>query len=72
MIRKLKTKLFERLGVVTGVINKNDRASALHRAWGHVFTNHLPGDYVEFGVYHGDSFIESYKQRCQFRNWLNG
>ena len=72
MIRWLKTKLFERLGLVAGAMNKNDRASALHRAWGHVFTNHLSGDYVEFGVYHGASFIESYKQRCQFRNWLNG
>jgi len=72
MIKKIIRDLFEKHGFVGGVINKNDRAGALHRAWGHVFTNHLKGDYLEFGVYKGDSFIESYKQYQGFRRWLKG
>ena len=71
MIKKIIRDLFEQHGFVTGGdIHKNDRAGALHRAWGHVFTNHLKGDYLEFGVYYGDSFIESYKQYQGFRRWL--
>jgi hypothetical protein len=73
MLKKLVKEFFETRGfVIGGVLHKNDRASALHRAWGHVFTNHLKGDYLEFGVYHGDSFVECYKQYQLFRNWLKG
>ena len=68
MIKKYLKDLFEQNGfVLGGVIHKNDRASALHRAWGHVFTNHLTGDYVEFGVYKGDSLVESHKQYLLFK-----
>lgn len=42
----------------------------LHRSWGHIFSNHIKGDYVEFGVYKGDSLSESIYQYRQFYNWL--
>ena len=70
LIAKLK-KILEARGVVMGgSLNKNNREGALHKAWGHVFSNHLIGDYVEFGVYKGDSFVESHKQYSNFRKWL--
>jgi len=73
MIAKYIKSFFERRGfVLGGELNKNDRAGALHRAWGHVFTNHIQGDYVEFGVYQGGSFVESYKQYKIFDRWLQG
>ena len=52
--------------------NRNDTAGALHKAWGHIFTNHIRGDYVEFGVYHGDSFLASFQQHKVFLRWLEG
>ena len=71
MIAKHIKSFFERRGfVLGGDLNRNDRAGALHRAWGHVFTNHIRGDYVEFGVYQGGSFVESYKQYQIFERWL--
>jgi len=73
MITQHIKSFFERRGfVLGGDLNKNDRAGALHRAWGHVFTNHIHGDYLEFGVYQGTSFIESYKQKKKFDEWLQG
>jgi hypothetical protein len=51
-------------------LHRNDRVGALHRAWGHVYTNHLVGDYFEFGVYKGGSFIASIQQYRLFRAWL--
>jgi O-methyltransferase len=36
------------------------------------FTNHICGDYVEFGVYQGGSFVESYRQYKVFDRWLQG
>ena len=44
-----------------GAINRNDRVGALYRAWGHIFSSQITGDYIEFGVYRGTTFIESYK-----------
>jgi O-methyltransferase len=38
-------------------------------AWGHVFNNHLRGDYWEFGVYIGDSMLISWKQKEKFKHW---
>jgi O-methyltransferase len=70
MIKKLILKLFEKSNVVRGPLNLNDRQGALHRAWGHVFSNHLAGDYVEFGVYQGDSFIKAHKEYMNFYKWL--
>lgn len=73
MIASNIKKFFQNRGfVLGGDINRNDRAGALHRAWGYIFTNHICGDYVEFGVYHGDSFIESYRQYKIFDRWLEG
>lgn len=56
---------------VMGLLNRNDRIGTLHRAWGHVFSNHIRGDYVEFGMYRGDSFVDSYRQYQIFERWLN-
>ena len=73
MIAKRIKDFFERRGfVLGGDLSRNDRVGALHRAWGHVFTNHIYGDYVEFGVYQGTSFVESYKQYKVFERWLQG
>lgn len=69
MLKKLvRDHIYSR--VVVGAINRNDRIGAIHRAWGHVFSNHLRGDYFEFGVYWGDTFVESYRQWMQFHGWL--
>jgi hypothetical protein len=38
-------------------------------AWGHIFNNHLRGDYWEFGVYKGDSMLISSKQHQKFKFW---
>jgi hypothetical protein len=72
MLRKIYKFLEKRGFVLGGSLNKNDRAGALHKAWGHIFTNHIVGDYIEFGVYKGDSFIESYRQYKIFSKWLEG
>lgn len=73
MIKKIIKSFFESRGfVLGGDLNRNDRAGALHRAWGHIFTNHIHGDYIEFGVYQGDTFIESYRQYKVFTRWLEG
>lgn len=70
MLNQLYKFLENRGFVLGGSLNRNDRAGALHKAWGHIFTNHIVGDYVEFGVYQGNSFIESYKQKKIFDKWL--
>ena len=65
-------KFLDRLKLSRGAIHRNDRIGAVHRAWGHVFTNHIRGDYLEFGVYRGDGLIESYRQWLTFQKWLEG
>ena len=62
--------LQRKLGMIK--INRNDRKGALHRAWGHVYSNELEGDYIEFGVYHGDSLVESYLNYLEAQYWING
>lgn len=57
---------------VASDLNRNDRAGALHRAWGHVYTNHIRGAYYEFGVYHGEGFRASFRARSLFDAWLRG
>lgn len=71
VVKALGAKALHRLGLVRGPINRNDRVGALHRAWGHVFNSHIPGDYVEFGVYQGASLVESFRQYRAFRRWLD-
>lgn len=72
MLGKIVNKCIKRLSLNRGDLNRNDRIGALHRAWGHVFTNHLTGDYVEFGVYKGESLVVSFKQYSLFKGWLKG
>lgn len=75
MIKFLKKTLKNQLDkyqYVNGNINRNDRMGALHKIWGHVFTNDIVGDYVEFGVYKGDSVIKSLNEHKKFYNWLLG
>ena len=62
--------IVQRLSIIRGEVHRNDRYGALVRAWGHVYTNHLFGDYVEFGVYRGDSIVSSLKIRNDFNLWL--
>lgn len=49
--------------------NRNDRAGALHRAWGHVFSNQLEGAYYEFGVYRGASFRTAVRAYQELAAW---
>lgn len=70
MIIEYVNYFFHKLDLIRGDINKNDRSGALHKFWGYIFTNHIRGDYVEFGVYKGDTLIESYRQYLAFRKWL--
>lgn len=72
MFKKFISNFLKKASVVRTSINLNDRQGAIHRAWGHVFTNHLEGDYVEFGVYKGDSLITSYNEYLNIRKWLHG
>ena len=70
-MKKLILYFINKLKINRGNINRNDRFSALYRAWGHIFSNNLCGDYVEFGVYRGDSIISSLQAHSEFMNWLN-
>ena len=63
--------ILEKLKIIRGNVNRNDRFSALYRAWGHIFSNNMYGDYVEFGVYRGDSLIFSLQAHSEFMKWLN-
>jgi hypothetical protein len=69
MLKRIKNYINDNF--VRGNINKNDCSGALHRAWGHVYTNFLKGDYLEFGVYTGNTLIESYKNYLSFKNWID-
>lgn len=57
---------------VASDLNRNDRAGAMHRAWGYVYTNQIRGAYYELGVYRGDGFRASFKARKLFDSWLCG
>ena len=69
-MKKIFKTLFEKKQFVRGNINLNTRKGALHKSWGHIFSNHLFGDYVEFGVYKGESFIDSINMYLEFKSWL--
>ena len=64
-------RFFELLNIQRGYLNGNDRDSAMHKSWGHIFTNHIVGDYIEFGVYKGDLIIRAYTSYLAFRKHLN-
>ena len=50
--------------------NRNDRAGALFKAWGHVITSHIEGGYYEFGIYKGESFRESFRIYQVYVDWM--
>ena len=52
--------------VIRGDVNKNDRQGGIFKSWGYVFTNHLKGEYVEFGVYRGEGTVSSLKSYQNF------
>jgi len=66
----LRVKLRDFLNINRGVSNRNDKASTFHWVWGYITTNQLKGDYVEFGTYEGNTFIESWKQWNYFQKWM--
>ncbi len=70
MLKKFIKNKLDNYSFVRGDINLNDRNGMLHRVWGYVFSNHLFGDYIEFGVYKGDSFAQSINQYKKFKLWL--
>lgn len=67
VIDGIKGRIKNRIREVT--FPHTDRSVALHMAWGHIFNNHLRGDYWEFGVYRGDSMLISSKQYLKFKSW---
>tara|TARA_B110000438_G_scaffold292293_1_gene330433 strand:+ start:810 stop:1553 length:744 start_codon:yes stop_codon:yes gene_type:complete len=69
-IKKIIANFLEKKQFIRGEINLNNRKGSLHKAWGHVFSNHLEGDYIEFGVYEGESFKDSIKIYLEFKSWL--
>ena len=72
IIRFFLKWLLYKSNLLKGDVHKNDRVGGIFRAWGHVFSNHLDGDYVEFGVYRGDSVISSINSYLNFYSWLMG
>ena len=70
MISKYVNYILDKLYISRGGIHKNDRYGGLHKAFGHVYNNHLKGDYVEFGVYKGDSLINAIGCINEFDGWL--
>jgi len=71
-VKKLIGKFFDGKQFVRGNVHRNDKAGVLSRSWGYVYSNFLPGDYLEFGVYKGDSLIESFRNYRVFRSWIDG
>ena len=69
-VKKILKYFFEKYKFVRGDLNLNNRTGMLHKCWGHIFSNHLFGDYIEFGVYKGDTLIQSVYQYQQFKTWL--
>ena len=71
-MNRFKRKLIELLNINRGVSNRNDKASVFHWVWGYITTNQIRGDYIEFGTYKGDTFIESWNQWSYFEKWIQG
>ena len=69
-MKKILKHLLEKYKFVRGDLNLHNRTGMLHKCWGHIFSNHLYGDYVEFGVYKGDTLAQSVLQYQQFKTWL--
>ena len=71
ILRNLINVIFVKLNVNISNVNLNDVSGALHKAWAHIFNNNLHGLYIEFGVYKGNSEINSrlglINKRCLLR-----
>ena len=67
MISRIVNYILDRLYISRGEIHKNDSYGGLHKAFGHVYNNHLQGDYIEFEVYKGDGLINAIKCVNEFK-----
>lgn len=72
MIKNLVRSILNRADIVRGEIHRSDVYGILYKSWGHVFTSHIRGDYLEFGVYKGFSLMDSYINFRNCREWLMG
>jgi len=70
-VKRVVNYYLDKYKFIRGEMHLNSRKGAIHKSWGHVFSNHLFGDYVEFGVYQGDSFHYAIKSFLEFKGWLN-
>jgi hypothetical protein len=70
-LKKYILSVLESKKIHRGDIHRNDRYGALYKAWGHIYTNHMEGDYAEFGVYRGQSMADSYSAYKQFEDWIS-
>ena len=70
LAKKIMKPVLDQLNINYGDIHKNDRCGALYKAWAYVYSNHISGDYVEFGVYRGDSACSSLKALKKQMSWL--
>ena len=68
--RQIAYFIIKKLNLIRGKIHQNDRSGGLYRAWGYIFSNHIEGDYVEFGVYKGESAVSAIESYSEFYNWL--
>ncbi len=55
--------------IVRNPVNRNDRVGMLHKCWGNIFTNLIEGGYYEFGVYHGVTFLDSWRAYLDYKKW---
>jgi hypothetical protein len=67
----IRKKLSLWLNVNRGISNRNDKASVFNWVWGYVTTSQIEGDYIEFGVYQGNTFIESWRQWKFYEKWVS-
>ena len=70
IVKNFLLKFNLNLNILREDIHRNDRHGTLHKSWGYIFSNHFRGDYVEFGVYKGDSFVSSILTYNKFYDWL--
>ncbi len=69
MIKKTINEMLEKFQFVRGRLHRNDRLGMLERAWGFIFSNHIKGAYYEFGLYRGQSFLDSWQTYLRYRHW---
>jgi len=67
----IKKKLSSWLNINRGISNRNDKASVFCWVWGYITTSQIEGDYIEFGVYQGGTFVESWRQWFSYKKWVD-